>query len=779
MARLMLVLALSGSALLVVARGDDPSDDELKKKPITTAGGGLGDLLRKWHKDGTAAGNVGDWYDNRDREHSPLAMALYPQLRKLGYTEEDRKLRSDWALQPRVLPKVVFGNSSTSAPPELSGSNPRTLYCSPDGLRLLQRQYLGNNLYIYPEHRDHDPGHNGLGDGYGDLFPVNTPYLLISQGSSGSDQPFMHALATTLAAFRPDVKEKLVEAGLLMPTVQMILRSSNGHVKKADDYLTGQAHPTVFEGARVDAVKMARTAQSITLKTIPPLVKLKVLKEDKPEAGRDYFDRPSVTEQHADTPCAVARVWRGHQHKRRLVVSAKGSLDVNKAPLTFKWVLLRGDVKRVTIKPRGKAGDEAEITVAYHERWPVQPGSALESNRVDVGVFAHNGTFYSAPAFVTFFSLDSESRTYDDKGRVVEIGHGMGVTDVALADPAGALAELAKDGLPAKVLALTEDRRKELAAAAKDARARNATVTEARKKRDAAIKEVEAHRTYLRQLERRLAALEKSGAGKDDLAEARKGVAKAREDLKKPEANLNKASAALSTAEAELNKALDARRTALGDGARPFVLKALRRAAARPALWNDHASDLAGLAAKAPRVAEARKRLAQLGVIAAGTEKELTLKPIRPGPGKVPDRLTAFEKAMLEQFHAVVLANVLLPGKVSARFVPNFVDARLTAKKPWREVYHHDGDEFAGWTSYHAGDKPRVTEHTAEGWLVVEKDAKGRPVKARTVDYRQAALQRPAWINDGPLTMTEGDEVITISYAGGKRTTTREAVQKE
>ena len=55
-------------------------------------------------------------------------------------------------------------------------------------------------------------------------------------------------------------------------------------------------------------------------------------------------------------------------------------------------------------------------------------------NGSDVGVFAHNGSHYSAPAFVTFYSLDSEARTYDDKGAVVEIGYGMGTTELKVAD---------------------------------------------------------------------------------------------------------------------------------------------------------------------------------------------------------------------------------------------------------------------------------------------------------------------------------------------------------
>ena len=137
---------------------------------------------------------------------------MNPQLQRIIYTDEQVKQKKHWAAQQVLLPKVVFGNSSTSAPPTLGGSNPRMYYTHPIGIAFLHEQYRMNNLYIYPEHRDHDPGHNGLAHpspagkgaggegGYGDLYPTNTPYLIISQGSSGSDQPFMRALPLTLAA---------------------------------------------------------------------------------------------------------------------------------------------------------------------------------------------------------------------------------------------------------------------------------------------------------------------------------------------------------------------------------------------------------------------------------------------------------------------------------------------------------------------------------------------------------------------------------------------------
>ena len=130
----------------------------------------------------------------------------------------------------------------------------------------------------------------GAGSGHGDVFPANTPYLITSQGSSGSDRPFLDAVACTLAAFQPDTEQFLTRPGTLMPTVQMIFRMCNKRVVKPEDYLTGVAHPSVFEGGNVNLLEMVRMAHAIFSNSVPPLVQLQVVEEDHPAVGRDYFD---------------------------------------------------------------------------------------------------------------------------------------------------------------------------------------------------------------------------------------------------------------------------------------------------------------------------------------------------------------------------------------------------------------------------------------------------------------------------------------------------------
>jgi hypothetical protein len=718
----------------------------LAEKPVTTARGKLGDRLRAWYADGSAAGNVGDWYDNRDRGHSGLRTKPYPQLRKITYTPAQLKRRADWAAQRRVLPKVVFGNSSTSGPVTRNGSNVRSYYCSPRGLAFLYQQYTHNNLYIYPEHRDHDPDHNGNG-GYGDLFPTNTPCLIASQGSSGSDQPFMRAMPFVLAAFRPDVKTRLVQAGLLMPTVQMIFRRSNKHLEKPADYYTGKAHPTVFQGRDVDALRMAEMARSLTSDTIPPMVQLAVVNEDRPVRGRDYFE-PGRTEVLGDTPVCIARVVRGRAYVRKMTVSAEKSYDLNERPLTFKWVVLRGDPKKVRIEPKNDAGSVVELAVAYHPRRPIAPGSKLESNRVDIGCFVHNGAHPSAPGFVTFFTIDSEARTCTDEGRLVEIGYGSGTILLSVADWEKLFALLRPEAAsPAAGLLRGQLSKPE----------RAALLTLAGRYAEARAGTARAEEMYQRAAATRKAVAEAIKQAKKHVEAARSAQKQAPGDATK--AALAKAEAALADAEAKRKKADDAYRAArkTRDAARraerdllrhkqpgldpspsDVVVRAFRRLANPPRFAPEHRPLLTALYAEAPdkvkkAVDDERRRLTALGILKPGEGGSFEVRPVA-------DELTRYETALLRRLNGVLLGELLYPDVVNSAWRVNLVDARLAGLKAWRDVYRYDeAGTCVGWTRYSGAG---VREFTADGHEVLERDAAGRCTKARKIGYRYKRTKR-------------------------------------
>jgi YD repeat-containing protein len=409
-----------------------PADD----KSVIEAHGEIGNLLRAWFKEGTAAGNHGDLYDNHDGDHSNMAYQQFPQLARIEFGDEAKSRRLHFGFQSHFLYNAVtLGNSSTaSVGNPYWRSQPRLAYTNPRLISLLYTQYVGNHIFMYPEHRDYDVGHNGP-DGYGDVYPANTPYVIISQGSSGSDRQFMDAVACTLAGFRPEVKKLLTESGTLMPAVQMILRSSYKEVPAPEDYLTGKAHPTVFEGKQLDVLKMVKLAHEIERDAVPPMIQLRVVEEDQPIVGRDYFD---AAERHRlfDTPAAIARICRSTKFSYHMVVSAEASRDLNDRPLTWKWVVLRGDADAITIKPLNDAGSVVEIVVPYHQRRPILPGSDMQSNRVDIGAFVHNGSYWSAPGFVTFFSFDNEHRTYNDKQLIQSVDYAADGVRGNYVDPA-------------------------------------------------------------------------------------------------------------------------------------------------------------------------------------------------------------------------------------------------------------------------------------------------------------------------------------------------------
>ena len=378
-------------------------------------------LLIEWQKGDTAAGHVGVLYDNHDRDHSNFAWKSYPQLTRIEYSKNARQFNLDTGAQRLFFFNgIVFGNSSTAiTDPSYWRSQARLMYSDPHAAATLATQYFGNHIYMYPEHRDYDSGTNGDG-GFGDVFPANTPYVIISQGSSGSDRVFMDAVAATLAAFRTETRRLLAQKSALMPCVQMIFRTCNSQVETVDDYLRGIAHPPVFQGDQVNKVEMVKMAHDMLPEDLPPVAVIEVVDEDRFEVGRDYFEaRPR--ESLFTTPGAVARVCRAVRQTRRMTVSAKKSLDLNQKPLTWHWVVLQGDPSLVEIEPQDESRSEARILVRHHQRRSIRQDSPMQSSRVDIGVFVHNGTYYSAPAMISFYWPENEVRQYREDGRVLSV----------------------------------------------------------------------------------------------------------------------------------------------------------------------------------------------------------------------------------------------------------------------------------------------------------------------------------------------------------------------
>lgn len=405
------------------------------------------DLLRDHAKRGRAAGNHGDLYDNRDRGHSRLDPKAHPQLTAIRYSEAARAADVDYGLNDSLLfGHVTLGNSSTA----LTGgplwrSLPRYAMTRPDGtgpLRLWQNA-AANQLYIYPAHKDYGAKDGEAKDGapadgvIGDLFPANTPYVIVTHGSSGSDQPFLDAIAMILAAFRPDTKARLTAENLIVPTVQMVFRRSQQNVLSRDDYFSAAAHPAAYERFNLNIARMVSLANSIAADAIPPQVRIRMVEEELGTEGTDYFGE-GLSEQLFDTPGAIARIWRSKAFTRAMTVTAEETTDPNGRPLTFSWRLLQGDPGRVRITP-AEDGRSARIEMDWHEPFAISKDNPVRSARVDIGVFANNGVHDSAPAILSMDFPTHEARSYapgpDGTPRIAAIDHADPDRARAYADP--------------------------------------------------------------------------------------------------------------------------------------------------------------------------------------------------------------------------------------------------------------------------------------------------------------------------------------------------------
>jgi hypothetical protein len=370
--------------------------------------------IQQWMKEGTASGNFGDLYLNRDNGHSSLVYTNFPGLTPLIYGTEAKAKQVNIGIPNGSFGYPVIGNASiaiTGGP--FWRSMPRAIQTDPYQPTAALQWMLANQCWLYPAHRDYTVE-------TGDLYPANMPYYIISKGSSFSDIPFMEAVVATLAAFRPETKQTLLSKSLLVPTVQMILRATQKTLKSPEDYLTGLAHPIVFDATNLNVEAMVKMAHELTPQNLPLPVVLRTLKEEQAEGGVDYFDqRP---EGLIETPFAIARIIRGVRTKKRVMSLEAFVPGLPQPPHPFEWKLLQGDPAKVTIKPLTPNGSRVEITVDCHGIYRPTP-TAWMTSRVEIGCFLKTGEHYAMPSIVSLTYLPNEDRLYRADGQIQSVDY--------------------------------------------------------------------------------------------------------------------------------------------------------------------------------------------------------------------------------------------------------------------------------------------------------------------------------------------------------------------
>ncbi len=398
------------------------------RPPVIQRQDAVAELLNGWVRDGSAAGFRGVLYDNRDRDHSTLPRAVFSDLAFVEYAPAVQLTGSDFGAHPEhrfTLP--TFGNSSTANVGNvLWCSNARRLANSELKLMQAMQAWGDNHLYCYPEHEDYDAVH-------GDVFAMNLPCWVISQGSSGSDQPFLEAIAMCLAAFSPDVRTELQGRGQLMQATQWVMRQCWNFIGEPEDYFSGRAHAVVAQGSELNVERMVRLAHQLTVDQLPPQVAMNVVQESRPTRD-EAAELAVVSEVLLNSPVAIGRVHRTRAYTRRMVVDVSGSVDPQARKLTYRWVVLQGQPDHVRIRPLVPGGSKVEILIDWHEPFGVPWNDSLQTARVDVGVFAENGVTASLPGVISTYFPPTQSRVYSND-MLLSVDYVTRSADGVYADP--------------------------------------------------------------------------------------------------------------------------------------------------------------------------------------------------------------------------------------------------------------------------------------------------------------------------------------------------------
>lgn len=376
---------------------------------------------------------AGVLYVNRDEDACAVRYEGFPRLTPVVYDEEAQRAGAhrgpaNGLFSTGLAALPVVGNASLAmGRPPFWRSLPRAIATDAAMAATAFRLAMANQLYVY----DATPDLNRRFKG--DLLTSNNPSLVLSADLTrerpepkAAQRELTELILAGLGVLRPETRREMFRRGLLVPTMQRLLRQS---LKGAPDYLSAAAHPTAFDPAAIDAEAFLRQAHALTPEALPPFFQLAVRQETMPRQYIDYFDAVG-SEGIADTPVSVSRVVRGVGKTRRLTLSATAP---NEPGLIYRWFVVNGDPERVRVRPLTADGAlvtlEADWQGAYEKE-------GMPMRRVDVACVAlrPDGSA-SAPAFVSLRALANERRTYDAQGRVACVDYTAPESGFVYEDP--------------------------------------------------------------------------------------------------------------------------------------------------------------------------------------------------------------------------------------------------------------------------------------------------------------------------------------------------------
>lgn len=364
------------------------------------------DLVGPWMKANPTA-YEGVLYVNRDEDRGAARYEAFPGLTPVVYGEDAVRAgahqgEANGIFSTGVRPLMTVGNSILAmAATPFWRTLPRKIATTPNAIGLAARLAAANQLYVYDVTLDYTRETGDLLVGNNTAFIPSTDLTNEKPNAAEAQRELTELILAAFAAFTPETKEAIERNGLLVPTIQRLLRQSQ---KGAPDYFSAAAHPTAFDPKRIDKEAFLKAAHALTPATLPPPLALSVRMERAPLVGVEFFDAVG-SEALADTPQCITRVFRGTARWRSLTVAAQ-------APgCSFRWFIVGGDPEKIRIKPLTSDGALTTLEVAWHAPYT---RDGRPSRRVDLACVAvrPDGTV-SAPAFVSFRFLANERRFYE------------------------------------------------------------------------------------------------------------------------------------------------------------------------------------------------------------------------------------------------------------------------------------------------------------------------------------------------------------------------------
>lgn len=337
-------------------------------------------------------GNAGDLYMNRDGGHSKLKLEEFPGLTDVKLDEEGTRRYRHWGIANMILNLPTFGNSSTAEQGKFWRSMPRRIMTDCRWLMpTMAKMYTSNQFYVYPSAGDTPPvGTNG------DVFASIAPYWLTTAGRSWSDLPYLKAALEVSRSLDPAVKKEIVKRGLLVPTIQTIIRKSLKGITTEADYLTCEAHPTAFPPDGIDLERLVKNAEKMTVEKIPPLAKIKL------EMVHILGEKQAPCELTYATDYACAVILRSPDKVRIFRITIEGDDD-------YKVFVSHGDERAVKI--------ERLLNIAALS---IKRDYITHDNRLDIAVVGKTAkSGWGAPSYVSFAVLD-EKAPYCDPALVLQ-----------------------------------------------------------------------------------------------------------------------------------------------------------------------------------------------------------------------------------------------------------------------------------------------------------------------------------------------------------------------